>query len=433
MTTRGGASFLAIALALLPGCAVSLVRGGQIRAEPFDEIVTRTASARGDTPPAHVDTRVVDGDEVTTLLRASLARKQSPDTLARYQENLVSIGLWPPDRDLITEYLLVARDEVAGFYLPETGMLYVVEEVPVPFAMRIASLLLRRDLVREAVLTHELVHLFQHRAQPSVFDFLGWLDQDDATAAVQAAVEGDATHYGYLAVLQPGNENLLPAPADLQASVQSDLAERTEGALVNAPGLLRLTLTFPYVQGYPLSLDEGTELLDDPPASTEQVLHAERRRAAFQVVNLAGLEHALPEGCESLGQNTLGELGIWVLLSDLGAADAADAASVGWDGDRYVAARCAATRAFHWWTSWDSEADATEFEHAYRGVAGAVAARAEITGSLQIERVGAQVSISSGHFQSQSPDPAPAAQRARIASLAELREFYGLPSPAAPK
>ena len=45
----------------------------------------------------------------------------------------------------------LARDEVAGFYLPETEVLYVVEEVPAPFSMRFASLLLRRDLVREAV------------------------------------------------------------------------------------------------------------------------------------------------------------------------------------------------------------------------------------------------------------------------------------------
>jgi len=425
---RARAGALLLVPALLSGCAYGLVRDGQIREEPFAEIVTRTAAVRGDPRPEPVDARVVEPDGVPALLRASIAHEWPPEEMAAYQERLVVVGLWPPDRDLLEETLRVAREEIAGFYLPETQVLYAVEDVPTPFLVRVLSVLLRRDLLRESVLAHELVHLLQHRAVPSLFEVTGWTQQDDASAAVQAALEGDATHYGFLALLPPGSEGLVPAPADVQAAMEKEIAQKEEGALAAAPGLLRLTLAFPYARGYPLSLAEGTALLDLPPASTEQVLHEERRYADFQVADLARLEEALPAGCESLGQNTVGELGSWVLLSDLGAEPAtALAASDGWDGDRYLASRCGGRHALLWWTAWDTEADAVEFERAYRGIAGAVAARAGLAG-LHIERAGVQVIVSSEPLAALAPLLEAQARRARIESLDELRAHFGLDS-----
>ena len=429
MRVRAGSSLLA--LALLSGCAFSLVQDGRIREEPFAEIVTRTAAARGDPRPAQVDARVVEPDEVPALLRASIGHAWSPEELARYQERLVSIGLWPPERDLLEETLLVAREEIAGFYLPETRVLYAVEEVRMPFSVRFLSLLLRRDLLREAVLAHELVHLLQHRAVPTLFEATRWTEQDDATSAVQAAIEGDATHYGLLAMLPAGSEGLLPAPAEMESATQGELDEKADGALASAPGLLRLTLAFPYVRGYPLSLSEGTALLDDPPASTEQVLHAERRNADFQVADMARLEQTLPAGCEGLGQNTLGELGSWVLLSDLGTEPtAALAASDGWDGDRYLAARCGEQRAFFWWTAWDSETDAGEFAEAYAAIADAVAARAGLAAAPSVGRDGVHVIISSEPLAGLLPLLDERARWARIQTLEELRTHFALESEA---
>ena len=423
MRVRAGAPLLA--LALLSGCAVSLVRDGQVREEPFAELVTRTAAARGDPRPADVDARVVTPDEVPPLLRESITHAWPPAEIARYQERLVTIGLWPPDRDLVEETLAVAREEIAGFYLPETRVLYAIEDVHVPFSLRFLSLLTRRDLLRESVLSHELVHLLQHRSRPALFDFSGWTEQDDATSAIQAVLEGDATHYGFLALLPPGSDSLLPAPEDVRASMESALAGRREGALARAPGLLRLTLAFPYVSGYPLSLVEGTALLDAPPANTEQVLHEGRRTAAFAVTDLAGLEPRLPAGCTSLGQNTLGEHGNSVLLTDLGSApEVAAAAGDGWDGDRYLAARCGESRAFLWWTAWDSEADAQEFADAYAAFAAAGAARAGLASAPRIERVGVEVWI---HCAPLTRLPSADGLRvARIERLDELRDFFAL-------
>ena len=75
----------------------------------------------------------------------------------------------------------------------------------------------------------------------------------DGAIEPQAALEGDATYYGMLAFL--GESGALPDPADMEAGMAS--ASRDDGALAKSPALVRLTLTFPYAYGYPLSLDEG--------------------------------------------------------------------------------------------------------------------------------------------------------------------------------
>jgi hypothetical protein len=373
-----------------------------------------------------VDARVIPVDEVTDLLRANLLHERTPEQIAVYQTRLEAIGVWPPGRDLIEETLAVAREEVAGFYVPETGVLYVVDGFAIPLSMRFLSALVRRDLLREVVLAHEIVHLLQHRDAPAVFDVMNWMEQDDAGTAVQTAFEGDATHYGYVAVL--GSDGALPPPDDLRRELEAQLAQKTEGAWVNAPALVRLTLMLPYARGYPLSVAEGTQLLDDPPASTEQVLHADRRRAEFEVADLAPLVASLPAGCQSLGQNTLGEVGIWVLLQDLGAADASAAASDGWDGDRYLAARCDGQLAFAWWTQWDSEVDAAEFAGAYQRIAAALQERAGLAGPPQARREGARVLVASEPLASLVPLLESRARRARVATLAALRAHFGLTS-----
>jgi hypothetical protein len=251
------------------------------------------------------------------------------------------------------------------------------------------------------------------------------MEQDDATTAVQAALEGDAVRYGYAALLV-GTTGSLPDPDQLREALEAEAQATTKGALAEAPALLRLTLTFPYSRGYPLSVAEGTDLLDDPPATTEQVIHAERRRADFEVVDLAPLVAALPPGCESLGQNTLGELGVWVLLQDLGGAAISAAASEGWDGDRYLAARCGERLAFVWWTAWDSEADAVEFADAYAGIASAVSARAGLAAPPRAARDGARVLVASEPLAPLLPLLGERAHRARIHTLDSLRAHFGL-------
>jgi hypothetical protein len=312
----------------------------------------------------------------------------------------------------------------------------VVRDASAPFSARVAGWLLQRDLLGEMVLAHELVHALQHQAYPGYFDRDRFLHgQDDLANALAAALEGDATLHGLLAL---GDLGVLPSPEELAAGLEDDTATRRRGALADAPAWIRLTLGFPYAAGYALSYREGPALLDAPPASTEQTLHAARRREAFGVIDLAEARSRLPSGCAVVHENTLGELGLRVLLRDLAPPGdgepspgdvesirrAAESAAEGWDGDRYLVARCAGVRAIAWWIALDDEPDALELERALAAAMPAMAARSGAEAPA-LTRRGATLRVISPALAGRADDLEGAARRGRVATLEEAFAFFG--------
>ena len=417
---------LLVALLILPllqACAYSIVQGDHVRADAFDDVLTRTATARGLPVPEQYETKVIKRNAIPELLRGAILADWSTQEIADYQDALVAIGAWPADRDLVEEYIAVSREELAGLYVPADATLYVLKDAPTPFSVKLISAMTGRDLILEFILAHELIHLLQHGAYPALLeDDPSWRDQDDAAYALHAAIEGDATRYGLVAVV--GGPYGLPSAEEFRTDMETE--ERgDDGALARAPALLRLTLAFPYAWGYGLSLSEGPALLDEPPASTEQVLHPEKRREPFLAIDLAPAHSALPVGCRWLGDNTMGELGISVLLRDLGEAPAA-AAWEGWDGDRYLAARCDDRRAFLWETHWDSDDDATEFATSYAGIAARVGQRAGLDQPLQIRRNGRRVRIVTEPLLTLADSLDTHSHRRRVTTLPQLRRHFGV-------
>lgn len=414
----------ALALLLAPllgsaGCAYQLVSGGQLREEPFEQIVERTVRARGIAPENEIRTRVIASGELPDLLRGALAAEWTGTEIRDYQEGLVTLGLWPAGRDLEHEFVAVYSEEVVGLYLPTQRTLFLVDDAHTSWSVRLLSTLIRRDLERELILSHELVHFLQHQAFPALLDADPfWKSQDDATAALQAALEGDALHYGFASLeIEP------PTAEELREALEEEDRQRSHGALAEAPALLRLTVAFPYAHGYGLSLREGRALLASPPASTEQVLHPERRLEPFQAIDLGALRAALPEGCRARYEDTLGELGLSVLLRDLGAS--AEAATwEGWDGDRWVAADCGGDRELVWLTAWDSETDADEFAASYARIAPAVAERAAMASPPAARVVGREVWIATPMLAPLAERLDALARRARVADLPGLRAHF---------
>jgi hypothetical protein len=165
---------------------------------------------------------------------------------------------------------------------------------------------------------------------------------------------------------------------------------------------------------------EGRALLASPPASTEQVLHPEKRHEPFQAIHLGALRAALPAGCEFDFEDTLGELGISVMLRDLDPDGPPDAWE-GWDGDRWVAARCGGRREFVWLTAWDSEADADAFASAYARVAPRVAERAGMPDPPVARVAGRDVVIATSGLEPIARRVAGLARRTRVVDLPGLR------------
>ena len=248
---------------------------------------------------------------------------------------------------------------------------------------------------------------------PELIDALLWQDQDDATQALAVAIEGDALRYGFEALGIPH----LPEPSTLRDELAG---AGLDGALGRAPALLRLSLLVPYIEGYRLSYTEGPALRERPPLSTEQALHPERRYEPFLAYDLRALRTTLPGGCRFVSENSMGELGISILMRDLADAPVDPEAWYGWNGDRYVTARCDGRRAFVWISAWDSESDAAAFEAAYRGIADAVAERGELTRAPQTRRHGPEVVAVSEALAPLVAELDALASRRTISTLQEL-------------
>lgn len=406
------------------GCAYSIVSSGRIRDDAFQPVIERTMAVRGIYLGDPVDARAVSQAELARVLEQTLDAQWSREALRGYERGLVAMGLWPPEVDLRRQYVESYSRQVVGLYVPLTRTMYVVEDVEAPFAVRAVSAVTGRDLWVESTLTHEIVHLLQHEAYPELLDpSVLRLDQDDVDRAVQAALEGDALRYGYQAM---GLDVASMPPEELRRSIEAELA--ASETLEQAPSLLRWTLAFPYIEGYRLSLVEGLGLLEAPPASTEQVLHAARRDEPFQVLALEAVRDALPARCAFVHANTLGELHLSVLFRDHAGEAGADAAIwQGWDGDRFLAADCDGTLEFLWITAWDSEEDAREFEEGYRTIRHGVARRAGLGGPPDTAREGREVVVWSPGLAQLAPRAGALARRARVSRVGELRRHFGLP------
>jgi hypothetical protein len=182
---------------------------------------------------------------------------------------------------------------------------------------------------------------------------------------------------------------------------------------------------FPYTYGYRLAYHEGQKVLESPPASTEQVIHIQSgRRRAFLAIDLSDFATLLETmGCRVLYQDTMGELVVSLWLRSL---DSTTDPSVweGWDGDRWIAAECANSREVAWFTSWDTEQDAYEFERKFHVIAADFQKRANLKSPLAAERHGGEVVVTSGGLWPQIGQLKRLASRARVTTRAELAAHF---------
>ena len=429
MTQAARARRVATALGMLAfaGCATSLVSEGGIQPGAYQELVTRTVAVRG--LPLHepVPAHVIDQAKVPVLLREVIEAGLSPEEVADYQDALVAVGLWPDGPSLVDEYLSVAKEEVIGFYVPHDRVLYIVRDAPIPFWGRVLSFFVQRDAVREVVIGHELIHALQHQNHPDLVEHERFLkDQDDLGSALDATIEGDATFYS----LKVPDPPIPPSdPTSFREAMEHDASSRAEGALAGAPALLREGLYFPYAWGYRLSYEERGALLDDPPVSTEQVLHPERRHEPFVVLDMSAGHKLLPAGCRFVHENGMGEFGLSVLFRDLSPREAPPDPSAweGWNGDRYLVARCDGRREFLWITLWDSERNASEFEAAYWKITEGLSARAGYPVPPALRRHGTEVVVVTPGLASAADAIVSGARRGQVSTLREFLEFYGEP------
>jgi len=290
---------------------------------------------------------------------ATSFREDNPEELIEANEILYrALGMLGEDESLTDLYVELLGSQVAGFYDQETKELYVIA--------RSGGL----GVSERVTYAHEFTHALQDQ-HFDLADFgLDEIGQGDRNLGRLSLVEGDAT-----AVMAFWAQTALTPQEALKLLEESQDPEAME-ILNRMPPVLRESLTFPYERGFQLVLqlqaqggwDAVNEAFDDPPASSEQVLHPEkytRREAPVGVDLPSDLAATMGEGWSVPYEDTFGEFQFQVWLRNAIDAETGNPAAAGWGGDRFAVLKGPdGAWAVVMQSTWDTTDDATEFQQA---------------------------------------------------------------------
>lgn len=302
-----------------------------------------------------------DRSRLEAFLTGQLDEELPPEEARSVVAAYARFGLLEPGLDLRQLLRSVYLEQVVGYYDPATDTLFVREDVA-PEQLR-------------PVLVHEMVHALQDQYMDLDSALRARREDNDASTAAHAALEGQAT----FAMLEwqladrTGREVDLTELPDLRRLLgRAGLGEAAGmPALAQAPPLVRRSLLFPYLGGLAFVQEIWREregrpvpLGADLPASTEQVLHPDRYLGERDAPSKIRFADSLPGGWRQVRADGLGEFEIRLLLTTfLADSTRAVAAARGWDADRYRLARSGedGDEALVWVSVWDAPEDATEF------------------------------------------------------------------------
>jgi len=362
--------WLLLPLLLSSACSYGIVRHGEINERAATAIERGLTKIRGLEFLSPVPMEVKSPEELRQYLQAELDRQYSPQEIRGLQRVYERLGLLAPDVDLGEALLKLYTAQIAGFYDPQSGKLFLVPSgVPsVGWMVKLVQFVLRRDLVNEMLLAHELTHALQDQH----FGVLAAADDptnDDRSLTLHAVLEGDATLAGFAYVFGGLPDSSLLDLVDRLGAVPDEI----QAALPDTPPVLRDSLVFQYSEGARFVafayLRGGwpavDALLAHPPSSTEQILWPDKyfvRPDTPTEIRIGGLDaYRNDDKWALLEENTLGALGVRILLKGFIDRARGEHVASGWDGDRFVAYGRDNRLHLYWISIWDSAAAASEF------------------------------------------------------------------------
>ncbi len=306
-----------------------------------------------------------------------------PSALAKHFDKIVRrLGLYrgPVIEDFDSMIRTVMESQVAAYYDPETGGVYLLDEGG-------------SEAEQGFIYSHELYHAMQDQ----YFDLEAYMSDkleldSDQTMARVAVVEGEATYVGILWTVRRMTNAIPPRAliagaiaaqatmdvADLRSMVGESATDAKE--VEKIPPFILDTMVGSYLKGMAFVFavqEQGWPAVEKlykeyPPQSTEQILHPEKwlareNPARFKWPDL-GKEKALKDW-ELIDDDVLGEIQWRIVLKTNGAtAGVANTAAAGWNGDRYAVLKRkkGEETLLLLRTSWDSEAEAKQFVEAYQ-------------------------------------------------------------------
>jgi len=325
-----------------------------------------------------VPVEIVDDAAARAHFDSRVAKYWPEDRLRDEQTVYTQLGILPEGTDLLAMLFDVLEEQAGGYYDPESGTLYLLDDMPLSTA--------------PILMAHELTHALDDQH----FEIDSLLDEadggNDREAAVGAVIEGSGMIVMMSFVIDATRSGQIPASAiiDLQES-EAGQAEKLKAA----PQYVQRSVVGSYIlgqlfllQGNLSALTHGIRPQDldraftEPPASTEQILHPEKYWDRTQRDDPRDID--LPDFSDSLGkgwsQRTSGVLGELIVAIVTGSEEIdptspatdhyTNEAAAGWGGDRWYLYSDGDRRATLLATLWDSERDAEEFQASLPELAG---------------------------------------------------------------
>ncbi|HEX8312249.1 MAG TPA: hypothetical protein VF614_13085 [Chthoniobacteraceae bacterium] len=296
-----------------------------------------------------VDYNVLGRQEIKQTIAGKLDEVFTEKEFLDMAAGLSALGLLPPGYPLRQSYIDLLGEQVAAFYDQHQHKLFMFEDASLDNAQN------------RVVLAHELTHALQDQHFSLKRLPLEAKDNDDRSAAAAALVEGDATLVMSAFMLK--NLSLGTIKDSLTASITQNMDQ-----LAKAPRYLREMLVFPYLRGQEFcgalygmgGYEAVSKAYARPPSSTSQILHPEKYLAEprEEPITIHFGNHEV-SGQKPTAENTVGEMGMRILLSEWVDDSTGERAAAGWRGDRYLCYE--GGKALIWKSRWEGPEEAAEF------------------------------------------------------------------------
>jgi hypothetical protein len=297
-----------------------------------DEVLQQMSQITGLPIKGSLNKRVASRPEVERYITQNMHEEMTPAQIHAQEALARVLGVVPRDFNLEKFVISLLTEQAAGFYDPKRKTMFIADWVP--------------PEMQSMTLSHELTHALQDQNWDLDSYMHGARDDDDATAARQAVVEGHAT----AAMMQQATGGTELGDMQLLAPLLDALGSGELGGsaeLSNAPYFFRVQLLFPYVQGMGFiqaGLQRGgwkdlNVLFEHPPESTKEIFEPEvyfnhQVLPKVELTRPPALE--LAPGLRFLTGNSLGELGYYALLGQLISEDEGKTLGPAWLADRYL-------------------------------------------------------------------------------------------------
>jgi hypothetical protein len=355
----------------------------EINVAYIDAMKTELQSLRGLEYTAPVTVQFVSQKEIADIAAGIMVREgMGADYIDASARVMQAFGFLESTGDLQAALDSVLTQQVEGLYDTDQNTLYVVRENLLAEQAQELMSIFNGMNPKDFALSHELEHALQ--AQHFDLNRLNTLRvrSEDAALAYKCVVEGDAMAVMMNYTMRAVGANVLETPnmGALMQGMMDTPGASALGEFPDVPEVIKAQFLFPYTGGLDLlgvlyqdgGWDAVNNAFENPPLSSEQVLHPEKyldERDDPVDLDLGDMSAHAPPDSKFLDSNVLGEFHVRLLLKITGPpGDEPDWAepAAGWDGDRFAAYAAPGGHTILFWaTAWDTAPEAAEFFDAY--------------------------------------------------------------------